>query len=534
MKILLLVNRSVFNSSVANLAKRHHFSLKIVGGPFDLDFHQAWEVGVRQFDACVWLGYSLKTENSRRVFDQFIESIKNHEGAFYYAPRPNDHLEVEEAVLVGARPVLSMRPNKSSEEPKIIDSLKKIKNFLKRSGGTDFLPSENAYFIGEVQKKKARDMELGLTPVELPQNLQWCPQEWQPWRPELESERKDLIENVGSFFKAPRGIHVVLLNKCNLKCVMCPYHSPKYTAAHTSDYFDSKKSMTFETFRKIADYASENNVALQFGQIEEPLVHREVFKFIEYAKDKGIRHIHMTTNGTLLNEERAKALAESGIDSVMFSVDAASPEVYKSIRGSDLGKLENNIDRFLRYKPKNLKVSLSFILQDQAKMEREQFLKKWKSRGIDQITFYVLSEFDLESGETIRAANSEHYSKGERYPCASPWIQSVIFPEGEVSLCCKTMTDVGWRGVVSVGNINNQSFEDIWVGELYNKVRHELLENDFKEFPVCKKCEIWSASTYRTEKNELYTRTYNETMDNYFFNETEQVEHVSSSDAQVN
>jgi hypothetical protein len=82
------------------------------------------------------------------------------------------------------------------------------------------------------------------------------------------------------------------------------------------------------------------------------------------------------------------------------------------------------------------------------------------------------------------------------------------------------MTDVGWRGVISVGKIPEDNLEDIWFGKngkgLYS-VRKELLDCHFDEYKVCIDCPIWSASTYTVERIEKYKRIYNETMETYVF-----------------
>jgi MoaA/NifB/PqqE/SkfB family radical SAM enzyme len=274
--------------------------------------------------------------------------------------------------------------------------------------------------------------------------------------------------------------------------------------------------MSEETFRRIADYAAANKIALQFGQIEEPLMHKKIFELLEYAHRVGVPQMHMTTNGTILTRPRADRLVETGINSVMFSIDAATPETFKEIRGANLEELEENVKYFVTKASTNgIKTWASFILQPQSRHEREAFLMKWRSIGVDYVTFYVLTEHDTKNGAYIRT--EEHYDKGARYPCASPWMQSVVFPEGQVSLCCKTMTDVGWRGVISMGNLQNKSFEDIWRSKRYTQVRRELLDNQFDDFQVCRECEIWSASTSQTEVTDNYVRTFNETMETYKF-----------------
>lgn len=120
-------------------------------------------------------------------------------------------------------------------------------------------------------------------------------------------------------------------------------------------------------------------------RLRSPLTNELVFDFIRYAKDIGVPHIHLTTNGTLLNERRADRLVESGVDSVMFSIDAVTPETYKKIRGASLEKLERNIEYFAkRAKEKGIRLTASFILQEPALQERDVFAKMerpWISPG---------------------------------------------------------------------------------------------------------------------------------------------------------
>jgi MoaA/NifB/PqqE/SkfB family radical SAM enzyme len=85
------------------------------------------------------------------------------------------------------------------------------------------------------------------------------------------------------------------------------------------------------------------------------------------------------------------------------------------------------------------------------------------------------------------------------------------------------MTDVGWRGVVSVGSLKDNSFDEIWRSPSYMEVRKELLKNKFEQFEVCQNCEIWSASTSKTEITNEYIRNYNETMETYEFLDVKKV-----------
>lgn len=491
--------------------------------------------GIGRVDRLILANHPLDREDDRELLDQFAAALKD--GPIYYSPRPNMYVDVADYALFGA-PAAALEAFAPENVPvgaRILEFARDVYGHLPASVRAAARP-----LVREVHRVAWRyaaadggssaiaasatnaDVKIGtLEPEEkIPSglaNLPFKPRDWSPTTPLL---RRDLLDRVEAFFPFPRGIHVVTLNKCNLACVMCPYHSPKYKSHHTSGYFDEYRSMSMETFRRIADYAGRNGISLQFGQIEEPLMHKRIFEFISYARQAGVPNIHMSTNGTFMTKEKADILLETGITSVMFSIDATSPETYKEIRGSDLENLEANARYFIqRAREKGIKTWASFILQNQPDGEREAFLQKWRKIGVTYVTFYVLTDHDPKTGKFIRT--EEFREKGDRYPCASPWLQSVAFPDGEISLCCKTMTDVGWRGVVSVGSLKDTEFERIWTSEKYRKVRDELIKGHFEEFQVCADCEIWSASTQAVEVGEGYVRTFNETMSTYQFTDAD-------------
>ncbi len=483
-----------------------------------------------QTSAVVFVDYPLGDDRDIETVKAFVDYVCLNEGNWYYAPRPNKYLYVQRPALFGGQVLGRALQSKRARLTDLLRPLYRrlpvrIKSAIRwcRTSLCDL----GAYWLqGESPNpddpKDADTALISMEPrVALPGTLALSGSQlkWAPWEAGSAIVERDLIERVEVFFPHPLGIHVILLNKCNLKCVMCPYHSPSYKPHHLNDYFEDYKSMSSETFAKIAEYAGRYNIALQFGQIEEPLMHKNVIDFLALARDKGVKQMHMTTNGALLTREKSDALVESGLTSLMVSIDAVTAETYRNIRGGDLEEIERNISYFVgRAKSRSIKVWVSFILQPQAIAEREAFLHKWHNLGVDRVTFYVLGKHDQLTGELIEQVKIYPRSD-DRYPCASPWTQSVVFPEGQVSLCCRTMALLGWQGIVDVGTIATaRDFDSIWRGERYSIVRHELLAGKFDSFPICKDCEIWSASTALKEETFDYIRTYNETMETYEFN----------------
>lgn len=453
---------------------------------------------------------SRMTNALGRAFDQFknfsLESNKDR--GIYYVRRPNQHTKTKDYDFVYLPPGRRLAANK-----KIVAYISSATpNFLK-----PFAKKVYSSFLDLIRGSDQKNPSIKkVNSKSVPESLIAFEQMIEEWAPDTDTLVNLLTDTSDSEFKAPTSIHVILLNKCNLACVMCPYHSPKYKEHHSSNYFDDLKIMSIDTFEKIAKYAGENGVALQLGQIEEAMMHKNLIEFIQIAKSTGVPSIHLTTNGTLLTKEKAIQLSNSGLTSIMFSIDASDPETYKRIRGKDLVELEDKIKFFLSLeKAKKMNTMASFILQDQKTEEREDFLNKWRGFGIKQVTYYVLTDHNLKTGEFIR--KEEHYDKGKRYACASPWVQSVVFPDGDISLCCKTMTDVGWKGVLEVGNINKEEFKNIWNGTRYKDLREELIRNSFKQFSTCSNCQIWSAHSHFVEESGTYTKDFNETMATYTF-----------------
>ncbi|OGS22790.1 MAG: hypothetical protein A2252_10720 [Elusimicrobia bacterium RIFOXYA2_FULL_39_19] len=142
------------------------------------------------------------------------------------------------------------------------------------------------------------------------------------------------------YFRPFDWVNVEITSKCNLKCTICPRRSFKSCDEH----------MTRDLFLKIArEFGLFKMVDLTgWG---EPLLHPDIFEFIKKAKDKKCI-VKFTTNGQALDEAKTQKLVELGVDWMAFSVDGATEETYKKIRGASLEKLLNNIERLNYFKEK--------------------------------------------------------------------------------------------------------------------------------------------------------------------------------------
>ena len=118
-------------------------------------------------------------------------------------------------------------------------------------------------------------------------------------------------------------------NTCNLRCTFCFV---------TEGMTREDGFMDFELFKKVID-ESPGLEHLCMHNWGEPLLHKDIFRMINYAKAAGIAWVVMNTNGTLLTDKIIQRIVDSGLDIIRFSIDG-SAETFKKIRGVELEKIE--------------------------------------------------------------------------------------------------------------------------------------------------------------------------------------------------
>lgn len=335
-------------------------------------------------------------------------------------------------------------------------------------------------------------------------------------------QKRFFVDDVAQHFPMPRGISLVLSNQCNLKCVMCPYHSPLFIQNRRNDYFDDKRWMPLAMVQRLAEELKDNDQPITFhmGELDEPMLHPELPAIVRLLAAVPHSTVHITSNGNLLSEELGRELIEAGIKSLQFSVDAQTQETYKKIRGAKLAKVQRNVERFLRLRDElrpGLYVNLCIINQEGAADEIEDFKAYWRQKGASSVSVYQV--FKPAEGDGAHwVVPNKYYVEKTRTPCTALWDQCFVYPDGEVSLCCTTLTRVPQDGVISKGNLKESSLREIWFGALYQKVRKDLIDERFEDHKYCAECDNWSSSyQYKKTLEDGTEFVYGESMGYYFF-----------------
>lgn len=124
--------------------------------------------------------------------------------------------------------------------------------------------------------------------------------------------------------KRPKFCDLILLDNCMLRCRTCFM----WKCQRDREFVPSK---VYAGFINSLYGAFGNDLQIQFVG-GEPLYKPGIMDLIKQADIKGF-HTAMTTNGQLLNRQRAEELADSGLKSLTLSIDSIEPSVHDFLRG---------------------------------------------------------------------------------------------------------------------------------------------------------------------------------------------------------
>lgn len=133
----------------------------------------------------------------------------------------------------------------------------------------------------------------------------------------------------------PSKLFVETTSRCNLGCFMC--------VKQTGGGCIAEGDLSAAHFAAL-EPAFPTLEALILNGVGEPLLHPQLEEFIRRARKAMPQQswIGFQSNGLLLTEERALALAEAGLDRICLSVDASTPEVFARMRqGGALPAIDN-------------------------------------------------------------------------------------------------------------------------------------------------------------------------------------------------
>ena len=286
---------------------------------------------------------------------------------------------------------------------------------------------------------------------------------------------------IEKLLKFPEAFSIETVNICNAKCWFCP--QPEHTR--------TKGYMNFDIYKKIIDEISNHKKyvkSIALFMDGEPSLHKELIKFLIYAKEKKIKDIYLSSNMEFFNEKLINKIFENKLDGtlkyVIASLDGVSETTHQNNRiGVDTKKAYQNTLLLLEKRKKNLSiypwVFPRMLVNETNKHEERDFYLYWKNKS-DKVLTTFMHNWGGQIDDKLIHSNENPFSS----ICYFPFSQCFIQLDGSVRICC---LDVNGKEIF--GDIKQSSIEQIWNNQNFNELRKNLINNNKEALPeICKEC----------------------------------------------
>ncbi len=340
------------------------------------------------------------------------------------------------------------------------------------------------------------------------------------------------------------NVNLELTIRCNLRCTFCWWWGERGIGKNLIEAKDSlitaelKSEEIFKIIDKLAQY--HPNFYLSGG---EPFIRKDTLDIIEYIASKGLK-VGLTDNGTLLTDEIISRIAKINSLEITFSIDGPK-EIHDKIRGKgSFEKTIYNINRLLQVRgnnkefpkimtnttiaPENIDYLSDLIgFLDELKVDAIKLQHLWftdvqKARKTESILAeifkiendngpysHIMENLDLkyakkvadlvdiilrrshklstpilfypflDKEEIIKYYTDINFTKYKK--CIAPWNEITIKANGDVMFCPDE-----WITQFKLGNIKNDTIDELWNGDRAKLFRKFLLSNG--KFPICDHC----------------------------------------------
>ncbi|MDD5556858.1 MAG: radical SAM protein [bacterium] len=312
-------------------------------------------------------------------------------------------------------------------------------------------------------------------------------------------------------------LHLILetTTVCPFDCIMCS-RSKEVTDPH---------HMAFGFFERILDEVSP--LHLYFSSAGEPMLHPEQPRMIAHARRRGIKTCLVTSLAA--SAFPLEELVTSGLDLLKVSIDGATEETYRAIRGTDFHPrvlahiAEIAAIRRARGAERPF-IRFQFVVQKANYREAPDLVRLAARSGVDAVFFKPLEVLRIEERMDalmggippggIEASLAEAGRLGRRLgvktnvddflsyqlpnrskvyagdpsfeplsrQCVVPWFSVYVRIHGDVAFCC-----YGKIEHARVDSMREKGFREIWTGERYREMRSRLRAGGFP-LPDCRHC----------------------------------------------
>ena len=130
-----------------------------------------------------------------------------------------------------------------------------------------------------------------------------------------------------------RDLRISVTDRCNFRCTYC---MPKEVFGREFAFLGRAELLTFEEIARLTRVFVANGVEKVRLTGGEPLLRRDLEQLIaQLAAVDGLRDIALTTNGSLLTREKARALKDAGLRRITVSLDSLDHATFRAMNDVD-------------------------------------------------------------------------------------------------------------------------------------------------------------------------------------------------------
>ncbi len=326
--------------------------------------------------------------------------------------------------------------------------------------------------------------------------------------------------------RPPVCLYLEVTNRCNLLCATCP---------RTYESLEPPADMSWDLFSRIVGQVPDLARAVLHG-VGEPMLVKSLPAMVRHLKERGV-YVLFNTNGTALNERNGRALIAAGLDELRVSLDAATRESFRTVRGVDVfDRILRNVRCFRDLQERDSaaspRVSLWLTGLKETLAELPAFVRLAADMGVREIYLQRLVFFDAdpvglarpdqtlferlgqEEAEILAEAEAEAGRLGLMFSasgaasepgmsltsttrenpwslCGRPWTLMYFTANGRALPCCIAPFAQHGYANYTLGDATSEPLDAIWNGARYQTFR-AALQSDRPPRP-CGRCGLrWS------------------------------------------
>jgi radical SAM protein with 4Fe4S-binding SPASM domain len=262
---------------------------------------------------------------------------------------------------------------------------------------------------------------------------------------------------------------------CNYRCIFC----------YQTDSVFTKKAgghmglMSLDLFKSLIDQAQGKCEAITLASRGEPLINPHIKEMLSYTEGKFLA-MKMNTNAWYLDEDKCHAILRSGLNTLVFSADAATEPQYSQFRvGGSLDRILKNITLFrdirVKHYPNSRILTRVSGVQVPGTPDLDQMETFWGDL-VDQVAFVTYNPWENTYEQSANSIET---------PCSDLWRRMFVWWDGRVNPC-----DVDYKSTLSVGLATERPLSELWRSEGYTRLRDSHLTRLRSQCSPCNRCTV--------------------------------------------